>query len=193
MGGRNGGRRPKPTALHELHGTKNATRHRDRKKEPRPEGALDEPPDFLSPRQMEIWHGTLANAPRGVLARIDAGIFLTWVEACDRFERAMRAQNALDAKGGDAPFIQATKSGNVIQSPYLGIMNTAAKNMRDAASQLGFTPTARPKLGIQAGEVFDLPPSRETKGQPNTPKAKESLDAFLDRMPNGPPGAQKYN
>lgn len=157
------------------------------------EGALAEPPSFLSVRQKEIWHDSLANAPRGVLARIDMGIFLTWVEAYDRFERSMKAQNEMDA-GGGPPFLARAgeNSTTLVQSPYLGIMNTAAKNMHAAASQLGFTPTARPRLAGQTGEVYDPPPI-DRRSEPSAPKARETLDNFLARMPNGPPGKEQVN
>ena len=67
------GRRPKPTALHSLHGTLNSTRHKHRETEPEALGLLEEPPDFLTESQKEGWRYAIAHAPLGIVRMIDRG------------------------------------------------------------------------------------------------------------------------
>ena len=66
------GRKPKPTALHDLHGTFRATRHKAREAEPKAVGdLLSEPPDWMTDGQQAGWRYAVENAPKGVLRRID--------------------------------------------------------------------------------------------------------------------------
>ena len=59
------GRKPKPTALHELHGTLNATRHgKGRSGEPVAEGDLPpEPPGWMSEGQQAGWRHAVGISP----------------------------------------------------------------------------------------------------------------------------------
>ena len=47
-----------------------------------------------------------------------------------------------------------TRAGDLIQSPYLGIANRAAALRLKAASELGFTPTSRPRLAGEPGRAI---------------------------------------
>src|SRR5947209_4708028 len=76
-----GRRKPKPTALHSLHGTLNSTRHKHRETEPDALGLLKEPPDFLTESQKEGWRYAIAHAPLGILRMIDRTALVMWVEA----------------------------------------------------------------------------------------------------------------
>ena len=176
------GRKPTPTALHKLHGTLNTTRHRGRLEA---EPAVDrsprlEPPDWLTEDQKAGWRYAVEHAPRDVLASIDRGVLLIWVEAEDRHRRAVLAQARLDAAAPLMPFLQKTKDGNVIQSHYLGIINRAAALMLKAASELGFSPAARPRL-VAPGESVPLPISGEGDADG---RAEGNLDQFLAMHPD---------
>ncbi len=149
------GRRPKPTALHELHGTKNVTRHRQRSEEPIPVGdLLAQPPDFLTDGQAAAWSFAVTNAPKGVMKCIDRGVLLVWVEAEDRHRRAIEAQALLDQRQPQMPFlIMHKKRGELTLSPYLSVINAAGATMLRAAAELGFSPAARPRLvGAKTGD-----------------------------------------
>lgn len=140
------GRKPKPTVLHELHGTKNVTRHRNRASEPKAEGDIGiEPPDWLNAEQQAGWQYALKHAPKGVIKQIDRGILLIWVEAEHRHRTALTMQNKLDADN-KLPLLFRTKDGPPGVSPYVAILVKAALVMMKAASELGFTPSSRPRL-----------------------------------------------
>ncbi len=154
------GRKPKPTALHKLEGTLSTTRHAGRRTEPRAEGVLDEPPDWMTDRQQAAWRYAIANAPRGVLTRIDRGVLAVWVEAEDRHRTASMMQARLDSQT-NAPLLSKTKDGTVVPSPYLSIINRTALIMLKAASELGFSPASRPRLGT--------PPEIDDPGDEESP------------------------
>ena len=143
------GRRPKPTALHKLHGTYNATNHgRDRAQEPIPMGDLEEPPHDLTDSQEAGWRYAVANMPRGVVKLIDRGILKVWVEAEDRHNTARLMQAMLDQ---DTKLKLLVKGPNGLEpSPYNTILDKCAQTMFRAAQELGFSPAARPRLKLYA-------------------------------------------
>ena len=157
------GRKPKPTALHSLHGTLNSTRHKHRETEPEALGLLKEPPDFLTESQKEGWRYAIAHAPLGILRMIDRGTLVMWVEAEDRHRQALIMQAKADANT-PLPLLSKAKDGTAIPSPYLRIMNQAADVMLRTASELGFTPAARPRLAAKTAQGVPA--------EPNSPWAK---------------------
>jgi phage terminase small subunit len=139
------GRRPKPTALHKLQGTFNATRHgRDRALEPVAEGELYAAPPGLTPSQRLGWRYAIAHAPRGVLKKIDRAMLKIWVIAEDRLDTANRMQQMLDAQTE----LKLLVRGPLVlgPSPYEDVIDKASKRMFRAAQELGFSPAARPRL-----------------------------------------------
>ena len=100
----------------------------------------------MSEEQRTAWDYAVRHAPAGVLHAIDAGVLAVWVEAECRHRAATIAQARLD-QGSALPLLTRTKDGTPVQSPYLGIINRAALVMLKAASELGFSPAARPRLG----------------------------------------------
>jgi len=174
------GRKPVPTTLRELHG--NPRKVALRKFEPRPDGDLSEPPDWLSEGQRASWTYALTNSPAGLLKRIDRGALLAWVVAEDLHQQAATAQSKVGllvrikteaTAGKDDP-------GVPVASPYINVINQQAKIKLKAASELGFTPVSRP--GIQAGAV---PPGRpEWTPDDRGRKPRPSLEEFLDSHPD---------
>jgi P27 family predicted phage terminase small subunit len=150
------GRKPTPTSLHKLRGTFNATRHgKDRAGEPRAQGTLaPDPPDWMTDEQKAAWEYAVRHAPAGVLKPIDRGVLAVWTEAECRHKAASIAQAKLDV-GSALPLLTRTKDGAPIQSPYLGILNRTALVMIKAASELGFSPASRPRLGTGAAAQAD--------------------------------------
>ena len=152
------GRKPKPTVLHELHGTLNSTRHAGRANEPEAIGDLaSEPPDWMTDAQQDGWRFVMKHAPKGVLKAIDRAVLAVWVEAEDRYRTAARQQALLD-RGAKLPLLTKAKDGTAVASPYLSIMNRAAGVLIKCSSELGFTPAARPRLSI--------PPEQEAAIKP---------------------------
>lgn len=144
-GSRMRGRKPKPTHLHAVENTLNVTRHAERAHEPVAEGQLFEPPDWLTDGQQLGWTYAIANAPAGVLKRIDRAVLAIWVVAESLHREACVMQARLDA-GTRLPLLMKTKGGQPMQSPYLAVINRQALIMLKAASELGFSPAARPRL-----------------------------------------------
>jgi hypothetical protein len=65
-------------------------------------------------------------------------------------------------------------------SPYINIINQQAKIMLKAASELGFTPVSRPRIG--AGTP-PLPAAPEWFAGDRGQKPRQSLQDFLDSNP----------
>jgi phage terminase small subunit len=55
----------KPTHLHVLEGTFNATRHKKRAHEPKPQGDLLDPPDWMDEEHQAVWRGQIGDCPGG--------------------------------------------------------------------------------------------------------------------------------
>ena len=153
------GRRPKPTALHALHGTANTTRHAHRATEPQPPGDdLEDAPDWLTDDQKAGWLYALQHAPRGLLKPIDRTVLVVWVEAEDRHRRASMAQAVLDARNPTMPMLLprsrgAQKGTELVESPYVRIITRAAETLMRAVSELGFSPASRPRLSVPVPAV----------------------------------------
>lgn len=139
------GRKPKPTAMHELEGTLNATRHKTRKAEPQAPVELDrDPPAHLSPRQQDGWRYAMEHAPAGVLRRIDRGLLVAWVILEDRLTTANTELQRIDADATHPLLMRAR--GGVMVNPYMLIIERCARGMSKLASELGFSPASRPRM-----------------------------------------------
>jgi P27 family predicted phage terminase small subunit len=139
------GRKPKPTALHNLQGTLRPARHAARAAEPQVVGKLKEAPDWFSPSQRQAWDYALEHAPAGVLGRIDRGVLTVWVVAEDLHRQAVEKV----AVGG--LIVRSPQKGEPIQNPYLPVVNKQAMIMLKAAAELGFSPAARPRVSASEG------------------------------------------
>ena len=149
------GRKPRPTTLHRLHGSFDATRRRDRLAEPVTPGELGlEPPADLSDVEKEGWRHCVDNAPRGVLRAIDRSVLRIWVETEERYRRARVAQAELNLKQ-PIPDVIRTPNGSLQVSPYIAIMNRCTVIMSRVAELLGFVPVSRPRLGRQESSNAD--------------------------------------
>ena len=68
-------RQRKPTVLHELEGTKNSTRHRDRGNEPKAGGSIGAPPHDWPATDRNLWCELRAQIPKGVATASDKAAF----------------------------------------------------------------------------------------------------------------------
>jgi phage terminase small subunit len=172
------GRKPVPTMLNELHGRPNKGR-KPNKTEPKPTGNLSDAPDFFSSDQKIGWDYALSCAPPGLLKRLDRGALVAWVVAEDLHRQATVAQNRLGQL-----LVRTPNTQQLVQSPYLPVINRQALIMLKAASELGFTPVSRPRIFGGAS-----PPGEGLYGDqiPKGQQQQASLDDFLASDPDGAP------
>ncbi|HSR76312.1 MAG TPA: P27 family phage terminase small subunit [Xanthobacteraceae bacterium] len=142
------GRRPKPTALHRLQGTYNATNHgRDRALEPIPVGDLYAAPHGLTATQRASWRYAIEHSPKNLLKKIDRGMLKIWVIAEDHLDTANQMQALLDRDTKLKLLVRGPFG--LIASPYEEIIDKNSKRMFRAAQELGFSPAARPRLHVE--------------------------------------------
>ena len=177
------GRKPVPTVMANLHGR--PSKNRPPQHEPKPVGDLSGTgPDWMTESQRACWSYAIENAPPGLLKLIDRGALAVWVVAEDLHRQASVSQSStgLLVKTKDAEY--------PIQSPYLPIINRQGLIMLKAASDLGFTPVARPR--IVAGNYS---PGPDTNGGRKADQAKRGghAPAQLDDYLNSPPDRPTLN
>ena len=68
-------RQRKPTALHEIEGTTNSTRHRNRGNEPKAGGSLGAPPSNWKAPGRALWYELRKQIPAGVATASDKAAF----------------------------------------------------------------------------------------------------------------------
>lgn len=167
------GRKPKPTVLKQLHQSHNPINER----EPIPQSDLsvesDSAPAHFDDDMRAAWNYALENSPPGMLKAIDASVLECWVIAHCVHRRAVKALMT------EASLVvpAAPGSAQMVQSPHLPIINRQAMIMMRAASELGFSPTARPRIGLTLG-------GGELNGPKHAPApGEESIDEYLARAP----------
>ena len=148
------GPKRRPGVILDLHGTRRA-RHKGQPPDAAAKGTLDEPPADLTDAEKACWRHAIDHAPAGVLSTIDTSILRLWAVAEARFLAAKKAQAALDAST-QLPLLIKTRSGDLIPSPYIGIMSKSTTLMLRMVEQLGFCPTAR--VGLGQGDVRESDP-----------------------------------
>ena len=135
------GRKQKPSALKILQGTARPCRVNEN--EPQPRGDLVEAPAHFSPEQRAAWDYAIANAPRGLLKRLDLSVLEVWAVACAAHREAVQ-KLAVTGQVVKSP------SGYPIVNPFMSNMNRQAQIMLKAAEQLGFSPASRPRVHVDA-------------------------------------------
>ena len=140
------GRKPKPTELKRLAGTLKPCRTASGP-EPLAPGEVQGPPAHLSPRQREIWKETLANAPRQLWRRADAGMIAGYVVGLSLLETANAMQAQID-EGNMRPLLVVGHRGVTVPSPYLRIIRLATEMIARFGAELGMSPSARSALSV---------------------------------------------
>ena len=137
------GRKPKPTALKELAG--NPGKRKSNAQEPSLRRAIPQCPKHLSAEAKREWKRMateLYNA--GLLTNIDRSALAAY---CQAWARWAQAERILAKKGT----VILTSFGNLIQSPYLSIANTAVEQMRKFLTEFGMTPSSRSRVKALPG------------------------------------------
>ncbi len=132
------GRKPKPSKVHALHG--NPGKRSRNTKEPKPEVVVPGPPEHLSEEAVREWNRVTPELKAlGIISDIDRNALAAY---CQCYARWVASEEKL-AKYGE---IVKSPNGYPMQSPYLGIANTALKFMRDFAIEFGMTPSSRSRV-----------------------------------------------
>lgn len=121
------------------------------RREPVAEGNLCEPPNWMSEAQKAVWAEAIAATPKGLLRKIDAGVFGQWVVCEETFRQA--AQHVA-AEGVMVPATEGSK--NLVQNPWLSIRNKQIALATKLAAQLGFEPASRSRISIDPEEQLGL-------------------------------------
>ena len=127
------GRKPIPPEIHILRGNPGKRPLKETLKSNREIGG---PPAHLTEQQKRDWRSAVKHAPPGLLTATDIAPLVVWVVAYDTHRQALRA---IENRG----LVTIGAAGNEVISPYVRIMDKQAEIMLRAASELGFTPSAR--------------------------------------------------
>ena len=134
------GRKPTPTHLRLLRG--NPSGRPINANEPKPEGDLDRAPSWLTSAQKRNWSYVIANAPPGLLKRLDRAALTAFVVAESVYRQAVETM-------ATAPMlIPVGKRGLHGEHPALKIARQQAAIIAKIGSELGFTPASRPRIHI---------------------------------------------
>lgn len=132
--------KPKPTVLKVLEG--NPGKHALPKNEAQPEVTSRVPnaPPHLEGSARKEWYVISKKLHRlGLLTEIDVNALSLY---CQAFGRYVDAQEKIDRSG----LAVRTTNGNIIQSPYVSIANTAMRDCYTYLTAFGMTPSSRTKV-----------------------------------------------
>lgn len=132
--------KPEPTALKVLKG--NPGKRALPKNEPNPDVSFRVPPapKPLAGHAREEWRNIAKKLHRlGLLTEIDTNALALY---CQAYGRWVEAEHKIQQFG----LIAATSNGNIIQSPYVSIANTAMRDCHTFLNSFGMTPSSRTKV-----------------------------------------------
>lgn len=132
------GRKALPTEVKKLKGTLRPCRVNPH--EPRPEGELGDPPEYMSDRAKEFWYSTLKNITPGVLKACDSAVFESF---CNALAMREKIQKEVDRVG-------MVYSGKV--SGHLNALMKIEALLAKAGSEIGLTPSSRQKVAQGYGD-----------------------------------------
>jgi P27 family predicted phage terminase small subunit len=142
------GRKPKPVAFRVIEGNRE---HRPlNAKEPKPKSEAPPRPRFLKGEELKVWKYVTGELLKmGTLASSDQGDIVSY---CHWWGSLAKAKTKLLSSEGNDPEVIKTTSGNYIQNPWLGIANTAAKELTKVCEKLGLDPTSRTRIKLDKPE-----------------------------------------
>ncbi len=166
------GRKPEATAVKKLKGFPGKRKRNT--KEPVPTtGSLFQTPPGFNDYQAAEWQFIIANAPPGVLYRIDRSVLAAYVVAVCLHRKAMVAFNAKDSLLEASP-----KQGVLMQSALIPIINKQAALIVKLASELGFSPASRTR--IEAGDPPPVPGNHEGDDA-RAGQSGDEFDRYLEK------------
>lgn len=134
------GRPRKPTHLKVLQGTYRPDRAP--KNELQPDPVMPSCPRWLHPEAKREWRRIAKEYEKlGILTRLDRAALMGY---CIAYGTVWEAERAIQEHG----MVQYTETGYATQRPEVGIRNTALKEMRAFANELGMSPAARTRIDV---------------------------------------------
>ena len=133
------GRKAKPTTLHVLEGTFNATRHAGRANEPRPTVAVPDAPPVVAKNDIaaEEWKRICEELLSvGLITALDRGAIAAY---CIAYARWCKAECEIGE-------LTTTTEKSVIVNPLVTVANQAMEQMRKFLIEFGMTPSSRTKV-----------------------------------------------
>lgn len=132
------GRKPLPSKLKVLKGTDQPCRMNPH--EPSLTAVVPDAPAFLGTIALEEWNRKAPLLARmGVLTEGDDAALAAY---CQAYERFVEAESKIRQSG----LLIKTSSGNVIQSPLVGVANRAMELMHRFMTEFGLTPSSRTRI-----------------------------------------------
>jgi P27 family predicted phage terminase small subunit len=129
-------------------------------------------PDYFSEEQAAIWNETIANAPKRVLRPADRELLIAFCEQVAIKRQAQRELNKAAAdrrtEDGSTEYLSVETERGWVKNPLITVVDTAVKNIRYLASELGLSPASRERLGSQDEDETENPWSQFKK----TPSAE---------------------
>ena len=132
-------RGPKPVPNHLKLVRGNPGKRPLNKKEPKPAGDLFAPPGDLPADAVPFWNQAIADAPAGLLKRLDMRVLYIWAAAACMHSQALN-------KVMKVSLLIQSREGVIYQNPALAIVNRQAAVMLKAAAEMGFTPSSRTRI-----------------------------------------------
>lgn len=135
---------PKPTALKMRQG--NPGKRAINQGEPKPRAAAPRVPPHLAAEARACWKRTVRILSAANLMTVaDQGILALY---CQAWARWVSAEEQVEKIGE----VVKTKSGNLIQNPYLSVANRAMDQMLVYGRELGLSPSSRTRLSVKIEE-----------------------------------------
>jgi P27 family predicted phage terminase small subunit len=163
MGGRKGGRKRIPTAIHKLQGGK-AKSHRPLPEgEPMPEAVVPRCPRHLDKEARAEWRRMVKELePLGLLTNLDKAILASY---CQAWSTWAYATLKIREKG----LIVMASTGTPMQNPYWPIINKANEQMVRALTEIGMSPSSRSRVTV-SGKAKKQNKAEEFKSRKNGTK-----------------------
>jgi P27 family predicted phage terminase small subunit len=132
------GRKPKPTALKLLHGSRS---DRINPLEPTPEIVIPDCPPHLDEEAKAEWGRiALELEAMGVLSRVDRAALAGY---CQAWSRWVKAEDIIHKT---TEVLQSKETGNFYRNPWLDVSNRALKQMHQFLVEFGMTPSSRSRV-----------------------------------------------
>ena len=147
MGGRSGGRKPKPTQLKVVGGNPgNRPLNQD---EPKPKASNHRAPAGLSKLAAKHWRTVAKQLHEArILTDLDKPALVLY---CEAWARWRDATDQVEQRG----MLVKAPSGYPMQNPYLAIANKAFDHLQKMLVEFGMTPSSRSRIQVQPEDEAD--------------------------------------
>ena len=137
---------PAPSKITKLRGNPGKRAINDA--EPKPEISMPTCPTFLGKEAKKEFRRVAKELHKmGLLTQIDRTALAAYANA---FERWIKANAGIEKYG---LVIEVGEAGYMMQSPYVGIANAAAKEMKAFLTEFGMTPSARTRIKVEPAKA----------------------------------------